>query len=312
MVPIVTLAIWFLSAFHVREFGLYMLWQPSSLAKLSHYTLQYGHAALHGGWVTKLKVALTLVGLVLAAPVVLRTPVGTALAVHVIVAALGSGSRDMSDRIALWIVLPAWVLAAAGWARVVGRSGEWARKAAGPLAVGALVVLVAAGSATQQVHLMHGWHAYGGDWFEPEAQYVAETVPLGAKLATIGGWRRYISPFHIRWQLLRLRWDEPFSQRRVKIVESPSLDWTPWHIRWSDPRAVLALRRDADRPEREIEPPAYVAIMRLRDGTDPKAIAEQTKWIEGVVTMRKVAEREFPSGSKVEIYKCGPVYNPGA
>ena len=130
VVPIVTLAVWFASAYHMREFGLYMLWQPSSLAKLSHYAQQYGGAALHGGWVTKLNVALTMIGLGMAAPLVLRTPLGVALATHVVVAGLGSGSKDMSDRIALWIVIPAWVLAAAGWARVVGRSGEWARKTA--------------------------------------------------------------------------------------------------------------------------------------------------------------------------------------
>ena len=311
VVPIVTLIVWFLSAYHVREFGLYMLWQPSSLGKLSHYAQLYGLAALHGGWVTKLNVALTFVGLVLAGPIVLRTPLGVALATHVIVAVLGSGSKDMSDRIALWIVLPAWALAAAGWARAVGRCGEWTRKAAWPIAVGVMVILVAAGSATRQVHLMHGWHAYGGDWYEPEAQYVAETVPLGAQLATIGGWRRYISPFHIKWQLLRLHWDEPYSQRRAKIVESPSLDWMPWHIRWNDPRAAFALRRDANRPEREIVPPAYVAILRLKDGTDPKAIADQTEWIQKLVTMKKVAGKEFPTGSKVEVYRCAPVYNPG-
>jgi hypothetical protein len=306
VVPIVTLVVWFLSAYHVREFGLYMLWQPSSLGKLSRYAMQYGGAAVHGGWVTRINVALTFVGLALAGPIVLRTPLGVALATHVMVAALGSGSKDMSDRIGLWIVLPAWVLAGAGWARFVGRRGEWAKKAAGPLAVGAIVILVAGGSATRQVHLMHGWHAYGGDWYEPEAQYVAETVPLGARLATIGGWRRYISPFHIRWQILRLHWDERYSQRRARIVESPSLDWMPWLIRWSDPRAVFALRRAAARPEREIVPPQYVAILRLQDGTDPKALAYQTAWMRGVVTMAKVAEKDFPSGSKVEIYKCEP------
>ena len=58
-------------------------------------------------------------------------------------------------------------------------------------------------------------------------------------------------------------------------------------------------------------PPAYVAILRLKDGTDPKAIADQTEWIQKLVTMKKVAGKEFPTGSKVEVYRCAPVYNPG-
>jgi hypothetical protein len=302
--PFVTLLIWFVSAYHVREFGLYMLWRPSEAGKLGVYLHRFAAEAMHGGWATRINVAATLAGLAMAAPLVLRTPLGVALATHVVLATLGSGTKDLSDRIALWIAMPAWVLAAAGWARVIAGTGTWARKAAGPVALGALIALGTAGMTARQVHRMQTAPPHGGDWFEPEARYVAETAPFGKRLATIGGWRRFVSPFHIQWHMLRRYWDKPFSLRKLEVAEAPAVDWEPWRIRWSDPWAVFALRRDAARPRRELVPPEYVAIMRLRGGTDPKSIARLTEFMRGIVRLKAMAAKDFPSGSRVEIYKC--------
>ncbi|MCD6351032.1 MAG: hypothetical protein J7M26_02835 [Armatimonadetes bacterium] len=296
----VLLALWLASPYHLREIVLYFLWRPASVETLASNLVKAAVVFARAPLLTQGLTAVTVAGLVLAVPLLGR-PLGLMLMAHLALAMVGSLPKDFSLRTALWIALPAWAVAGAGWARAAGRLP---RGALVPVAV--LVVLLGCGGAggtaawVSQRLVDRGQHA--GLWYRAEAQYLASTIPFGARLLTVGGWWRFISPYHIRRQQLLLYWDRPFSLRALPVTDWPSVEWEPWHLRWKGVRALLGLRRGGPHPPRRREPPDYVAALYLPEGNP--GVAQGIQDVAQEFRLVRQSVKTFPTGSRVVLYRC--------
>lgn len=295
----VLLALWLASPYHVREMVMYLLWKPASAGNLGYYAVSFLRAIAQAPLLAKANVAATVVGLVLAAPY-LGSPTATALATHLALATVSSGLKDLSLRTGLWIAIPAWALAAAGWGRLIAAKLPQAIGRTAMLIAGAVAVLLAVHTAvgvSRQLALMasseSGWH-------RPAAQCIAAQVPLGARLLTVGGWSRYISPYHVKLQVLCQNWDRRFAARDIKIAEYPSFEWEPWRIWRPSLRAVIRLRRPDIRPLRPKVAPDYVAVINTAGGTQ---VAKAMSDLRANLVLEPIGEKTFP-GATVHFYRC--------
>jgi len=292
--------LWLASPYHVREFVMYLIWRPASPGKLTAHAAALVEQFVAGDLLGQALSCLVAVGLVLALPLV-RRPLGVALLLHVLIAAAASLGKDFSMRTALWVAMPAWVLAAAGWADLASRlSPRGLERACTALAAVAAVGAVVAALGVGRYLVDRGQHP--GLWFRQEARYLAESVPFRAKLLTAGGWWRFISPYHVRWHGLQLHWAQRFALRDLPVADWPNVEWEPWRLRWTGLRAVMGLRGDAPRPERRRDPPDYVAALYLPDGCPD--VDEILSEIGREFTLVRLSERKFDHGSRVVLYRC--------
>jgi hypothetical protein len=299
--PLALLAAWLASPYHLREFAMYLTWHPLSAGTLVDSTrallAQFAAApvAQQAWW------GVTILGCLLSLPL-LRCPLGMALAVHLAVAALGSLAKAFSPRTALWLAGPGWALAATGlgWlcAQAVPKRGL--RWVAAGVTVAALVTGVV--KSTQVSQLLTASPRLRGDGCRSEAAAVAAQVPLGARLTTVGGWWRFISPAHLRWHVLRTHWKQRFALRDLPVCEWPALEWEPWRVRWPSPRALWSLRRPAPRPTRVRQPPDYVAAFYLPAGNP--AVQQRLEEIRTRFVLAAYWQASYPWGSRVVLYRC--------
>jgi len=293
------LAIWLASPYHLREMVLYLLWKPASPSNLRDYAMTFLRAVADATPLAKANLAATVVGVILAI-LTLRRPAAIALAVHLALAGLGSSLKDLSLRTGLWIAIPAWALAAAGWGRLLARHLP-RRLARTALAVAGGVAVVLALHTAFAVSRQFASMAWAGrDWYRPEAQFVAAEIPFGARLLTVGGWRRFISPYHIKLHGLAQNWHRRFPAREVKIAEYPSLEWEPWRLWRPSLRALFKLRRPDTRPPRPQVAPEYVAVFNLSGDSH---LAEAMADLESRLILEPWRHRAFPGGTAVTIYR---------
>ncbi|MCX7598124.1 MAG: glycosyltransferase family 39 protein, partial [Armatimonadetes bacterium] len=99
---VVLVALWLASPYHLREMLMYLLWKPASAEKLRSYGAEFLRAVADAPLITKANLVATVVGLGLATRLS-RRPVALALFAHLVIAALGSGLKDLSPRTGLWI-----------------------------------------------------------------------------------------------------------------------------------------------------------------------------------------------------------------
>ncbi|MCX7598422.1 MAG: glycosyltransferase family 39 protein, partial [Armatimonadetes bacterium] len=207
---VVLVALWLASPYHLREMLMYLLWKPASAEKLRSYGAEFLRAVADAPLITKANLVATVVGLVLVTRLS-RRPVALALFAHLVIAALGSGLKDLSPRTGLWIAVPAWVLAAAGWGRLLGV--KVSPRAGRPVLamLGVLAIAVATHTALKVSREFRFWGASATDWHRPAARFIAAEVPLGARLLTVGAWSEFISPYHIKLEVLSQNWHRRFA-----------------------------------------------------------------------------------------------------
>jgi hypothetical protein len=298
---IALLILWLAWPYHLREFLLYLLWLPASMEKGASNVAAACRWFLHGSLLAQVLSVVSLGGIVLALPLV-RKPLALVLVTHLVLAAAGSLPKGFSMRTALWIAMPAWALAGAGWGCVAER---WLSRSAAMVAVWLLTALAIAGGVavgTRVATELSDGAMTKGIWYREEAKFVAQTTPFGARLLTVGGWRRHISPFHIKRHMLALHWNRRFSLRDLPVDNWPSCEWKWWQLYWPSPKAVLSLRRPAPRPERVKSPPDYVAAMYLAgDGGEVDAQMDE---VRKTFRLKPLLQRTFANGSRVMMYRC--------
>lgn len=296
----VLLALWLASPYHLREMLMYLLWKPASTGKLTEHAIDFLWSVAGASLIAKANLAVTLVGLGLAVRLP-GSPAKTALAVHIVVAVLASGLKDLSLRTGLWIAVPAWALAAAGWGHLLAaRLPQKVARTALPSA-GVLAILVVLHTALTVSGNFRSWAALQEPWHRPAAQHIAAEIPLGARLLTVGCWQEFISPWHIKLQMLSLNWHQRFAMRDVKIAEYPSFEWEPWYLWQPTLRGLIKLRRHDARPPRPQIAPEYVAVLSTpNDGHVDRAMAD----LRAKLILEPLREKTLPGATSVTIYRC--------
>lgn len=296
----VLLALWLASPYHLREMLMYLLWRPASTGKLAGHFMDLLWSAADACWVAKANLAVTLVGLALAVRLP-GSPARTALGVHFIVAALGSGLKDLSLRTGLWIAIPAWALAAAGWGQLLAARLPQRLVRTALACTGALAVFVALQTALTVSANFRSWAALQDPLPRPAAQYIAAEIPLGARLLTVGCWREFISPWHIKLQMLSLNWHKRFAMRDMKIAEYPSFEWEPWRVWRPSVPALFKLRRQDVRPPRPQVAPDYVAVFYA---PGDKHVEQALTDLTARLALVRWRDKRLPGGVTVTIFRC--------
>ncbi len=293
--PAAALAVWLASPYHLREFLMYMTWSFRETGVRALRALVFAPRSYH------VILALMVLGIIVAMFNARRYPIRVALLTHIAFASSAVPFCALHLRSALWIDFPAWALAACGWGDIIGRLLSPRRAYAASVAALLLAMGVAANNSLSRARWYMALPVPVRDGYVPAAQFAVRTVPLGARLLTVGGWWRFISAWHLRWQYIREYWDQRFALRDLPISDWPALVWDFYKVRWRSPLAILYIRRPARRPPGRRLPPEYVAAFYLYLG-DPK-VDDMMREIRKRYVLREVARRTFPSGSRVEIYR---------
>ncbi|MCX7598198.1 MAG: hypothetical protein N2512_04950, partial [Armatimonadetes bacterium] len=135
----------------------------------------------------------------------------------------------------------------------------------------------------------------------PAARFIAAEVPLGARLLTVGAWSEFISPYHIKLEVLSQNWHRRFAARDLKIAEYPSLEWEPWRVWRLSLQALLRLRRPDMRPPRPQTAPEYVAVVSV---IGDSYVLRATADLQARLVLEPWREKMLPGGTSVTIYRC--------